>query len=683
MVGSVGHLATFVALLLSLGGAGLAMIAGRTRRSDLWDYTRLVVGAVFAVATLANLAMVYALVAHDFSVSYVAQVGSRSTPLFYTVVSLWSSLDGSILFWGWVLAAYSFAVAMVHRRAYLRLMPYATGVLLVVGAFFWFLVTWSANPFAPVFPVPVDGPGPNPLLQTHPFMGLHPPLLYLGYVGMTVPFAFAMAALMSGELGATWLRASRRWTLAAWAFLSWGIVGGGWWSYEVLGWGGYWAWDPVENASLMPWITATAFLHSAMVQERRGTMRTWNVGLVTATFVLTLLGTFLTRSGVLGSVHAFAEGLIGPLLLGFIAFVLIAALALIGWRSEHLRAPGALDHWLSRETAFLLNNLLFAAFAFTVLLGTLFPLLVEIFRGVQVSVGAPYFNEMTMPLLLALLLLAGVGPALAWRRTSVGALRRKVLLGAGVAIIGTGLLWLVGVRGAYTILALGLAAFAFVLNLAEFWIGARARNRAQGEPLVGSLFSLIRKDPRRHGGYVVHIGVALMAIGIATSSSFQRKTEATLRPGEAVRIGDYGLRLDSLYAGREPNRDFVAAGISAQRGASHIGDLRPRLNYYRNSDRPIATPAVRSRWLEDLYVTLGAYERDGSSATIEVLLNPLIGWIWGGALVIAGGVWLALWPSVSAVSRRRRPAGAHPAEPGASLAARVAEPRPQRQQVAL
>ncbi len=648
MIGQLGHLATLAAFFLSLAGVAIAIAAGTTQRSGLWTQARRAVAGVFVLASAANLLMVYALVTRDFSVSYVAEVGSRSTPLFYTVVSLWSSLDGSLLFWGWVLAAYAFAVTYVYRHSYRRLMPYAAATFLAIGVFFWFLVTWPANPFASVFPVPADGPGPNPLLQNHPFMALHPPLLYLGYVGMSVPFAFAMAALMSGELGADWVRASRRWTVAAWVFLGWGIIGGGWWAYEVLGWGGFWAWDPVENASLMPWLTATAFLHSAMVQERRQAMRTWNISLVVGTFALTLLGTFLTRSGILGSVHAFSEGPIGPLFLGFIAVVLIVALALIGWRSDRLKSPGTLDALMSREAAFLLNNLLLTVLTFTVLIGTLFPLIVEIVRGVQVSVGAPYFDQMGMPVLLALIFLMGVGPALAWRRTSPERFRRKLLAATAAAVLGVAVAWLAGARGAYMILTFAFAGFALMLNLTEFWLPARARARAHGERLPQSLRAVIRQNPRRYGGYVVHVGVIVMAIGITVSSTFQTKAEVTLRMGEALRIGAYELRMDSLFAGREPQRDFVAASISVLKGASLVGELRPRLNYYPTSNRPIGTPAVRSGLLEDLYLTIRAYERDGSTATIEALVNPMVLWVWIGGVIIALGALLALKPKARA-----------------------------------
>ena len=387
----------------------------------------------------AFITMEIALLSHDFSVSYVARVGSRETPTYYTAISLWSSLEGSILFWGWILSAYGALVAFVNRKSDSRLIPFAQGVMGFVGLFFYGLLTGPANPFGAVFPVPANGPGPNPLLQNHPLMGLHPPMLYFGYVGLTVPFAFAIGALLSGKLDEEWIRLTRRWTVAAWAFLSVGIVAGAWWSYEVLGWGGYWAWDPVENASFLPWLTATAFVHSVMVQERRGMLKTWNLSLIIGTFLLTLFGTFLTRSGILDSVHAFTEGVIGPMFLAFIALIMIVSLVLIAWRSDRLHSPGSLDAVVSRESTFILNNLLFVAFTFTVLLGTTFPLIVEAANGNRVSVGPPYFNMVSIPIGVLLLFLMGVGPALPWRRTTPEKMKRTFLVPAVVGL-ATGLL---------------------------------------------------------------------------------------------------------------------------------------------------------------------------------------------------------------------------------------------------
>ncbi|MEE9134147.1 MAG: heme lyase CcmF/NrfE family subunit [Gemmatimonadota bacterium] len=639
MMSALGYIAIGGALLLSLVGAVVSFSAVKTGAEGRAAFGRRAAYAVFALATLAIGTMLYALIAHDFSVSYVAQVGSRSTPLFYTIISLWSSLDGSILFWGWIIAGYTAAVVYVYRNKYRGLMPAVTGTLLAVNVFFWLLLAWPANPFVAVFPVPADGPGPNPLLQNHPFMGLHPPLLYLGYVGMAVPFAFGIAALVSGRVDGDWIRAVRRWVMAPWIFLTAGIVAGAWWSYEVLGWGGYWAWDPVENASFLPWLTATAFLHSIMVQERRQTLKTWNILLVISTFVLTLFGTFLTRSGILASVHAFTEGLIGPFFLGFIALVLIVSLVLVAWRSEELKSEPVLDSLASRETAFLVNNLLFVAFTFTVLLGTMYPLIAEAIRGVKVSVGAPYFNQMSVPIALALVFLTGVGPALPWRRGSPEQMRKKFLWPTVAGLVGGVIFFIIGVRHFMTLLTLILAVFAIGLVLGEVWRPVQARRQAHGEGWGRGLVNVVTKNRRRYGGYIVHLGIVIIAVGIALSSTYRQDAEVTLRPGESAVYAGYTVRLDSLYAGREPHRDFVEAAFSVGKGGSISGVMRPRLNYYPNSQQPIGTPSVRTRPGGDLYLSLMAYAQDGSTATVNVIFNPMIVWIWiGGGIVTLGAL---------------------------------------------
>ena len=657
MNGMIGHVAVGGALVLSLAGAVLGF--GTLQRRTLWPAARRAAYGVFALALVANLIMVRALVMHDFSVGYVAQVGSRSTPLFYTVISLWGSLDGSILFWGLILAGYTAAVTYVYRNQHRALMPATLGTLMSVNVFFWLLLAWPADPFNRVFPVPPDGPGPNPLLQNNPFMGLHPPLLYLGYVGMSVPFALGIAALVTGQVGRDWLRAARRWVMAPWIFLTCGIVAGAWWSYEVLGWGGYWAWDPVENASFLPWLTATAFLHSVMVQERRPMLKTWNVSLVVITFLLTVLGTFLTRSGVLASVHAFTEGLIGPFFLGFIATVLLVSLALIAWRSEQLRSEAALDSLVSRETAFMLNNLLFVAFTFTVLLGTLYPLIAEAVRGVKVSVGGPYFNRMSVPIAMALIFLMGVGPALPWRRGSPELLARKFVLPAVVATLAGVGLWSAGMRDVLTALTMALAVLAVGLLIGEFWRPTAARRRVQGEGWRRSLWNVCVKNRRRYGGYVVHVGVVIAAVGVALSSTYRHEREMTLGPGQTDAFSGYTVRLDSVYAGREPHRDFVEAAFTILNGGERLETLRPRLNYYPTSEQPIGTPRVRSRPTEDVYLSLMAYSQDGTSATVNVIVNPMVAWIWlGGGIMAFGGLFaISGLGATGAAAGGRSPAG--------------------------
>ena len=645
MTRTLAHSALLVMLALIPLGMLLAVWGARRRREELVRTAYAVVYTSLGLCTIATLGMVYALVTHDFTISYVAQVGSRATPTFYTVISLWGALEGSILFWAWVLSLYGALVVYLNRNRPGTLVPYASATILGVGLFFAILLVGPANPFGLVWPAPADGPGPNPLLQNHPLMAVHPPLLYLGYVGLTVPFAFAIGALLSKEPGDDWLRLTRRWTIAAWTFLTAAIIAGMWWSYEVLGWGGYWAWDPVENASFMPWLTATAFLHSVMVEERRGLLRTWNLSLIISTFLLTILGTFLTRSGVLSSVHAFTQGTIGYYFLAFIAVVLVFSVALLAGRSGELGESGGLDAAVSRETVFLLNNLVLTAFTFTVLLGTLFPLVAEAARGVKVSVGAPFFNRMTLPLCMALLFLVGVGPALPWRRASRATVQRQLLPPAAAWALVVVVALALGTRNPYAVLAFGFGGFALVANLREFWTGARARTRVHAEPFPRALARLIRGNRRRFGGYTAHIGAIVTAVAIAASSTFRTEHEQTLRPGETMSVRGFTVRLDSLWARPEPQRFVVGADVSVLDGSRRVGRMDPRMNFYRSQNEPVPTPSVRSRPAGDLYVNLMAFERDGSSATLRAIVEPLVPWIWTGGGIIVLGALVSMWPT--------------------------------------
>jgi cytochrome c-type biogenesis protein CcmF len=645
----LGYSAVVAALAIASYGMIAAVVGVRRRQAALVRSARAAAYTCFALMSVANLAMIYGLVTHDFSIDYVAQVGSRATPVFFTIISLWSALEGSILFWGWVLAFYA-ALAMYLTRSTLgALGAYANSILLGVSGFFYLLMVGPANPFGLVSPVPLDGPGPNPLLQNHILMAVHPPLLYLGYVGMTVPFAFGMGALLSGRLDDTWLRVTRKWTVVAWSFLTLAIVAGMWWSYEVLGWGGYWAWDPVENASFMPWLTATAFMHSAMVQERRGLLRVWNMTLIIATFLLTILGTFLTRSGVISSVHAFGEGPIGTYFLVFIAITLVFSMVMLMGRSTELRGTGHLDSMASRESVFLVNNLLLTAFTFTVLLGTLFPILAEAARGVKVSVGAPFFNKMTVPLMVALIMSVGIGPMLPWRSANMEELRRKLLLPSIAAVLVLAISLTLGMRNFWGVLAFTLAAFALLGNLQEFALGTAARRRASGGNWLSALGGLMNANPRRYGGYTAHVGLIMMAIGITASSVFRTEREATVRLGEMVQLREYTVRFDELWAEDQPHRFVVGSRFTVLVNGRERGEMNPRLNYYRaRGAEPITTPAVRMRAHNDLYMNLLAFERDGSSATVTVIVEPLVVWIWIGSAIIAFGAFFSVWP------RRRR-----------------------------
>jgi cytochrome c-type biogenesis protein CcmF len=620
--------AVFGAVTLAVG---LARGRPAVRVTARWYALLTLGGAVVAVV-----AMERALITRDFTVSYVAENGSSRTPALYNVATLWAALEGSILLWGLVLSGYLVATTSKFRkRLDDPLVGWALLTIFVVAAFFFLLLAGPANPFERFEPPPgFDGPGPNPLLQNHPLMAIHPPMLYLGYVGFTVPFAFAIAALATGRLGEGWLVATRRWTLIAWGFLTVGIVLGAWWSYEVLGWGGYWAWDPVENASFLPWLTGTAFLHSVMVQERRGMLRVWNLSLVCATFALTILGTFLTRSGVLDSVHAFSESLIGPFLLGFFALVVVVTCGLVAWRGDELRSPGRIDAVLSRETGFLLNNLLFAAFAFVVLLGTVFPLLVEALTGDRITVGEPYFDTMAIPIGLSLLFLMAVAPVLPWRKASTETLIVRLHWPAWIGTACVVVAVLLGARGLAPLAAFGLGGFAAGAALRQVVLATR---RQGWRGLVG----------RTNGGMVVHIGVVILGVGLAASSSYATEREVTLAQGQEVTVAGHTLELVGTEVDHTPARTESRALISIDGGQTYA----PAVQEFGEGSQTIGTPSVRTTPFEDVYLSLlpGA-DPEAGTVNVRVIVSPLVAWLWAGGLLMFIGTVLAAFPG-----RRRDP----------------------------
>lgn len=644
MISTLGRFSLALALGIALYGAIVSVLGAQRRRPVLIESGRGAVIAVFGLVTFAVLLMEAALVGRDFSLQYVARNGSLGTPLLYTIIALWGALEGSILLWIWILALMTLLAVMIEGKRHRETTPYATAVLLGISSFFLLLATFPANPFAPIFPPPADGRGPNPLLQNHPLMAIHPPCLYSGYVGWSIPYAFAMAALIKGRLGDEWIRTVRRWSLVAWGFLTTGIILGGWWSYAVLGWGGYWAWDPVENASVLPWLTGTAFLHTVMVQERRKMLKVWNLALIITTFSLTIFGTFLTRSGILSSVHAFSESTIGPLFLAFIGLILLGSFSLLVYRSDGLQAEGDLDSLVSRESAFLMNNLLLLGFAFAVLLGTLFPLLSEAVRGVKVSVGEPFFNTVNVPIGLALILLMGIGPLIAWRRASLESLRRTFTAPLFLAFLGTGVASFLGVRGIYPLLAFGLAVFAAATVIQEFVRGARTRRRITGEGYLPALANLTRRSRRRYGGLIVHLGVVIVVIGITASTVFKLEKEVTLQRGESLHLGRYQVRFDDLTAWQEPQRFVVQGTFTIFNSARRVAEMRPSKRFYSSEQQPIGTVDVRSTPREDLYLILSSFTRDGASATVKMLIRPLVMWIWLGGAVMALGALVAIWP---------------------------------------
>ncbi len=632
-LGRAGVTLGLAAAILGAVTVGYGLIR---HRPELVRLSRWYAGLVFLGGFIAAFAMERALITRDFTVKYVADNGSTKTPALYNFATLWGALEGSIILWALILGGYLVAVVFKFRKRLADpLVGWALFTMLIVCIFFFWMLVGPANPFKSFSPpVGFDGPGPNPLLQNHPLMAFHPPMLYLGYVGFTVPFAFAIAALITGRVGEGWLLATRRWTLIAWGFLTVGIILGSWWSYEVLGWGGYWAWDPVENASFMPWLTGTAYLHSVLVQERRGMLRVWNISLLCATFALTILGTFITRSGVLESVHAFTTSGIGVALISFFALIVLTTVVLIGWRGDRLRSPGRIDSPLSREGAFLANNVLFAAFAFVILLGTLFPLIVEAINNDRVSVGVPYFNRMTMPIGMTLLFLMAIAPVLPWRKASGELLRHRLIWPAWIGVGAMVFAVFVGARGVAPVLAFGLGGFAAGSAGRQLVLATR---RQGWRGLVG----------RANGGMIVHLGVVIIAVAFAASGSYVRQAEFTLTPGQSAKFAGHTL----LYEGQNVKQEAAKIVDQVLIRIDGTGPWAPSLNKFANGNQTIGTPSVRSTFTDDVALSvIDIKDGENGSVTIRVTVQPLIIWLWIGGAVMAFGTLLAVFPG-----RRRNP----------------------------
>ena len=650
----LGQAFVLLGLLFCAVGAPLGFVAGARRSEAGLRLVRWMALGFAASMVLANVVMEVALIRHDFSVAYVAQVGSLSTPLPITIVSLWSSLEGSILFWGLILGLYTAGVTLLQRRGHEDYLAYTLGTVLSVGIFFTFLIAAAANPFEAVPPpIPTDGPGPNALLQNHVLMIVHPPTLYLGYVGMTIPFAMAVAALLRGQLGPTWLRPLRNWLLVPTSFLTLGIMLGGWWSYEVLGWGGYWAWDPVENASFLPWLTAIAALHSAIVLQRRGTLKAWTTILIMVSFLLTILGTFLTRSGVVNSVHSFTQSAIGPMFLIFLGLVFVAVVVLLSLRVDTLAADPTAGGLVSRETGFLVNNLLLVSVMFTVLVGTLFPIVAEAVKGVKVSVGEPYFNRMAVPLFLALLLLMGVGPALPWGTSDRAKIRRALLWPLPAAAVGLLLAFALGGRSWGVLLTSALAGYTLWVTADQGLRPTRRRRALLGESTGAALSRATRVAPRRLGAYIVHFGVLMTALAIAVSANYQDDLEATLSTGDVMTIGSYELTFQSGSVSREPHVTRQIATIGITKSGRNLGTLEPSLNFYPTQREPLGTPAVRTSLGHDLYLTLMNVGENGSIG-LRAIKTPAVFWIWIGVFVMVFGTALCLMPPRALVPVHRQ-----------------------------
>ena len=610
--------------------------------------------AVCGLVGIAALILWYGLLTDQFQIAYIWNSSERTLPTFYKFAAIWGGQAGSLLFWTLLLSLFSTAAALTFRTSQRTLMPYVNGTLLAILLFFLVLLVFSANPFEQIGVVPGDGRGLNPLLQNY-WMVIHPVMLYLGWVGLSVPFAFAVAALLSRRLDRRWVRTVRRWTLIPWMFLSAGIIMGSQWAYMELGWGGYWAWDPVENASFLPWLTATAFLHSIIIQEQRGILKVWNVTLIWLTFTLVILGTFTTRSGILSSVHSFAQSPVGPYFLVFLAVITVGFLLLLFQRLPFLQGENVIDSISSREGAFLANNWLFAGIAFVVLWGTFYPMFSEILTGERISVAAPWFNRVAGPLFLLLFVLMGVGPLLGWRRTGAKALRRQFTWPLAAALISVPFLLFTS-RNVFPIVGFTVCIFVAATIVQEFARGAIARRRSRGEQLPAALWGLIRRNGRRYGGYVIHFGIVLIGVAIIGNEFYQSTTHVTLTRGDSVELAGYTLKYVALESEQRSNHTEIRANLNVSDAASGrpLGKIFPRRNIYEKTpDQPTSEVGLRMTPAEDVYVILNGWEGDGSSATFTVYINPLTMWMWVGGLLVVFGTLVSVWPHpLSAPSSR-------------------------------
>jgi len=655
----VGELSLWIALLMAVWAATVSFAGGINKRDELILSGERAAYAATAFTVLTSIGLWYALFTRDFSLSYVASQISSNMPNVYVFAAFWSGQAGSMLFWSLFLALYLAIMVWTNRSANRELMPHATGTLATVLAFFLATTAFKANPFVRLDWLPVDGRGMNPQLQ-NPGMAVHPPTLYLGYVAAAVPFAFAIAALISRRLDAEWLGAVRRWSLVSWFFLTIGIILGMWWAYVELGWGGYWAWDPVENSSFLPWLTCTAFLHSIMIQEKRGMLRKWNVVLVVTTFLLSILGTFITRSGIIESVHSFAQSPVG----GWFAWFLVVATAITGYlvstRLKDLAPRAGLESMVSREAAFLYNNLLFVGIAFSILWGVFLPIISEAIRGSKITVGPPFFNTVNIPLGLLLLGLTGVGPLIAWRKASLSNLRRQFL---GPVISGLSfvtLLFALGMRAPNALIAYALAAFVTGTIVQEFWKGIGARRSLHGEGFVMALINLVGRNRRRYGGYIVHAGIVMLFAAFA-GMAFKRESDVSLGAGATFETKDpYGATWRFVSQGvstsESLNRSITAVALEAWRDGQPMGLIKSeKRQYFDSQKRPTFEPStevgIQTRAKQDVYVVLAGVRND--AAELRITFNPLVVWVWvGGFVMVFGGI-IVMWPQ----AERRRQAG--------------------------
>jgi len=650
----IGEFTLMVALATSLYGTVAYVMAARGNRIDLYLSADKAPLITWACIVISSIALWKAFFTNDFSLQYVYAYSNIELDYFYKFSSFWGGQKGSLLFWALILTSYMMVVHIQNRSKNLIVVPYAMAVMLAITCFFLFLLNFSTNPFERIPLPPEDGRGLNPLLQNY-WMVIHPPTLYLGYVGFTVPFAFAMAALISRNLDDAWIRLTRKWAVVSWFFLCMGNLFGASWAYVELGWGGYWAWDPVENAAFMPLIVATAYLHSVMIQEKKDMMKVWNMSLILLTFVMTIFGTFITRSGLIQSVHTFDEATLGYYFLGLLFFIIAVCTALIISRLPLLKSKNELDSFLSREAGFLFNNLLLLGIAFATFWGTIFPIISEAIRGVKITVGPPFYNQVNVPIGLALLALIGIGPIIAWRKATWSNLRKNFLKPVMFALIGGAILFpvlpLSNRSEIYTYIAFILCIFVLSSMLIEFYKGTMARY-ASSETYLGALGSLIWNNKRRYGGYTVHIGIVMIYAGIAGSSSYGIHTEKRLKIGETIEIRDYMLRYEKLAAIQATSvKTRIIAQLAVEKEGKRIWTARPEKEFYKGQNQPVSEVDVRSTLASDLYVILADFSED-ESATIKVYHNPMVKWLWTGGWIIALGTMVCAWPD--RLEQRRR-----------------------------
>ncbi|MEE2876958.1 MAG: heme lyase CcmF/NrfE family subunit [Candidatus Neomarinimicrobiota bacterium] len=602
------------------------------------------------LVVLATITLLAGLMKSDFNVDYVAKYTSIGTPTIYKFTALWAGQSGSLLFWLFVLSCYVAVVIVQNRNRHEKLMPYVIMTLSVIQGFFLLMVNFVANPFAPVETdfILQDGLGLNPLLQ-NPTMAIHPPMLYLGYVGFSVPFAFAIAALCSRQLDAVWVRSIRRWTLFTWLALGIGILLGGWWAYNELGWGGYWAWDPVENASFMPWLTGTAFIHSIIIQEKKNMLRVWNMILILVTFLLCIFGTFLTRSGIVSSVHSFTQSSLGPMFFGFVLLILAVSIYLVLSRLDDLKSGKRMESFVSRESGFLFNNVVFVSICFAVLWGTMFPIISEAVTGTQITVGAPFFNQITIPIGLLLLTLSGIGPLLAWRRTSRESLTRNFSIPVLIGLVMAGVVMIAGVRSIYPVMTVALTAFVTSTISTEFWRGITVRRRKFNESSLQALFRMISKNRSRYGGYIVHIGIVFMFVGFI-GKAFDKDREWAMSVGDEVRIAGYDIRLTALDEEERSNHYAWIATLDVTKKGETVTSLQPekRIYFHKNPNpdrrQPHSELSLHSTWREDVYSVFGGIDPEKELLTIKIMVNRLVRFVWLGGYVLLFGTVIALWP---------------------------------------